>query len=277
MKFIKKLLLLSLLILSLGMITGCSNQAFDEAMKEGKVAIANNNLDAAKALFEIASETKPKNEEAKGLYDQVTKLIEATELKDSGDLEDAKSICTEISNIETEWEDIKEKAKDLSDEIDEIIAENEAIIAANEKTIAETQEYIDGIEIQINNKEYEEARKKLDELKAHIENNDLLKSKIESVNTLIDKCNEAEELARQHQIDENKKNDPLYPLTLEEARDTISEAYPDYTCLEGHTIDYDDKKEPAYVFTVKNNETQAAYAAWVYKDRLCKLQPLKQN
>lgn len=137
MKFTKKILLLLLLTLSLSTITGCTNKAFDDAINEGKRAVASNNLETAKEMFVLALEEKPKNEEAKALYNQTTKLIEATNLKED-DVEKSKTICEEVLNIETNSDIVKNKAKILLEEIN-------AIIESNNKLKSQTQEKISKI------------------------------------------------------------------------------------------------------------------------------------
>lgn len=44
--------------------------------------VASNDLETAREMFVLALEEKPKNKEAKALYNQTTKLIEATKLKE---------------------------------------------------------------------------------------------------------------------------------------------------------------------------------------------------
>ena len=273
MKFTKKILLLLLLTLSLYTITGCTNKAFDDAINEGKRAVASNNLETAKEMFVLALEEKPKNEEAKALYNQTTKLIEATNLKED-DVEKSKTICEEVLNIETNSDIVKNKAKILLEEIN-------AIIESNNKLKSQTQEKISKIESTINNSEYETAKEELNSLKEEIiKDEKVLADEIQLINDLINKCNEQLELLRQEEEAEAKKNNPVYPMTEAKALEILSNKYPEYTYLGNCEIDYETINgisEAAYVFTFINDETRTPYAGWVFRNGEYKLKPIIQD
>ena len=160
---IKKYLIIPLL--SMILMTGCGNKAFDKAMEEGKLAVASKQYEKAEGMFSLAIEEKKGDKEANALYNQIQKLIEAMKLKEEGKLEEAIALCDDIEKIESESEVIKKEANILAAETS--LVEAEALM---------------------NNGKYSDAKNKLLKLIDKIKNNDNLISQAEKANILIETC-----------------------------------------------------------------------------------------
>lgn len=78
------------------------------------------------------------------------------------------------------------------------------------------------------------------------------------------------------EVDE-RKNDPMYPMTAAKALSILKNAYPEYTLTGGGEISYEafnevkGKDEPAYLYTFTSNETGDPYVGWVFADGAYKL------
>ena len=52
-------------------LAGCSNSTYEKSMEEAKLALAAEEFDKATSYYELALEEKPKDEEAKKVYEQL--------------------------------------------------------------------------------------------------------------------------------------------------------------------------------------------------------------
>ena len=197
---IKKYLIIP--VLSMILMTGCGNKAFDKAMDEGKLAIASKEYEKAEGMFSLAIEEKKGDKEANALYNQIQKLIEAMKLKEEGKLEEAIALCDDIDKIESESEFIKKEAN----------------ILAVETSLVEA-------ETLINNGKYSDAKNKIVKLLDIIENNDNLISQIEKANILIETCDS--------KIEEEKKKQEAI-----KAKSTALNAYYNFLKSYEFTSDY---------------------------------------
>ncbi|MFD1706120.1 hypothetical protein ACFSCZ_05035 [Siminovitchia sediminis] len=85
-----------ILILTGFILAGCGNSTYDKAMEQGKLALTNEEYEEAIAFFELALEEKPKDEEAKTAYEDLSALQQIEEqAKDS------------------QWDEVIDKAEDL--------------------------------------------------------------------------------------------------------------------------------------------------------------------
>ena len=78
------------------------------------------------------------------------------------------------------------------------------------------------------------------------------------------------------EVDE-RKNNPMYPMTAAKALSILKNAYPEYTLTGGGEISYEafnevkGKDEPAYLYSFTSNETGDPYVGWVFADGAYKL------
>ena len=79
-----------ILLLSLLLLTGCSNEVYNDTMNEGKMAIANKEFNKAEAIFNLALEEKNNDNEATALLSQTEKIIDVINLKNEGNVVEAK-------------------------------------------------------------------------------------------------------------------------------------------------------------------------------------------
>ena len=270
-------------LLGILLLTGCSNKAYDDAMNEGKLAMASKDFNKADSMFSLAVEEKSSDKEAKALLSQTDKLIEATKLKDEGEIEKSKKVCEEILKIESESDVVKKAANVMLEEINKSIEENDKTKKSIESKISEAEELIDTYN-------YEDAKSKLNKISEEIENNKALKSYLNKIKELQKKCDDEieaikikeeskkqEEDKKQAKAEEEKKNNPMYPMTASKALSILQNAYPDYTLTGGGDISYEAFNEvkgidePAYLYTFTSNETGDPYVGWVFADGAYKL------
>ncbi len=196
----KKYLIIPLL--SMILMTGCGNKAFDKAMEEGKLAVASKEYEKAEGMFSLAIEEKKGDKEANALYNQIQKLIEAMRLREEGKLEEVIALCDDIEKIESESEVIKKEANIL--EVETSLLEAEVLI---------------------NNGKYSDAKNKVLKLIDTIENDDNLIGQIEKANILIETCD--------RKIEEEKKKQEAIKL-----KSTALKAYYNFLKSYEFTTDY---------------------------------------
>lgn len=189
-------------ILSMALLTGCGNKTFDKAMKEGKLAMASKEYEKAEGMFSLAIEEKKEDKEANALYDQIQKLIESMKLKEEGKIEEVVVICDDIEKIESESDIVKKEAKILKEECNKELEMNEEEQKMVEQSLIEAEELI-------NNGKYSDAKSKVSELIAIVENKSTLSSQIEKANTLIKTCDKKidEEKKKQEAINKSNKEE----------------------------------------------------------------------
>lgn len=149
--------LVAIILISMIMLTGCGNKAFDEVMEEGKLAIDSKEYEKAEGMFSLAIEEKRDNKEANALYKQIQKIIEAMQLKEDGNIEEVIGICEDIEKIESELQAIKKEAKILKEECSKELKQNEEAQKKLENSLINSGELID-------NGKYSHTKSKVSEL-----------------------------------------------------------------------------------------------------------------
>jgi len=92
------------------LLFGCSNETFDKAVEQGKLALANKEYTNAKASFEIALKEK-KDEEVQTLQKQASKMEQALIAKEKLDIDNAIKLFDQVSTMKDGLETVKNEAK----------------------------------------------------------------------------------------------------------------------------------------------------------------------
>ncbi len=192
---IKKYIIVPLL--SLALLTGCSNETFDKAMEEGKIAVASKEYDKAQNLFGLAVEENKKDEEANKLYSQTQKLVEAEKLKEEGKIEKSVNLCNEISKIDSESDVVKKQVIELRKELKGLVENTDQLEIEIKEGIAKSEELM-------SNNKYEDAKKELEKLSQEIGDNKSFDTDLEKINELIKQC---EEIMNKHKEETNTKSE----------------------------------------------------------------------
>lgn len=173
-------------ILILILLAGCSNGTYDKAMEQGKLALANGEFDKAQASFELAMDEKPKDEEAKGLYEDLTAYNEVKK-----EIEDAK------------WEDAIKKAnsllreEDLAGSIKKELEQYVKTAKSQKEQSGEVAKKLEEIKNSIGQGNYDDAQASINELKKNQELSqfsDEVSSIEESINERLQQQKAAEAL-----------------------------------------------------------------------------------
>ena len=172
---------LSVLLLCITLLTGCTNKTFDKAMEEGKLAVTNKTYEKAEGMFSLAVEENSNDKEANALHNQIQKLIEAIKLKEDGNIEETIKLCNDIEKIESESEIVKKESNILKEECNNKLEAVEKDTKLVEKELIEAE----GL---INNGKYNDAKAKLSEIINTYDGKSNLSSQIEKANNLISMC-----------------------------------------------------------------------------------------
>src|SRR5690625_3577401 len=108
------------MVLSL-LIVGCTNNKYDEEMKQGKEALELREYVEASLHFEEALEQKSTDQMAVEYLKHTKNMIKANRLLDEGELKKAKNIFSEILNVEEDFVVIKKDAEKQLDVIKDLI------------------------------------------------------------------------------------------------------------------------------------------------------------
>lgn len=92
------------------LLFGCSNETFDKAVEQGKLALANKEYTSANASFEIALKEK-KDEEVQTLQKQASKMEKALIAKEKLDIDNAIKLFDQVSTMKDGLETVKNEAK----------------------------------------------------------------------------------------------------------------------------------------------------------------------
>ncbi len=267
-----------ILLLSLLLLTGCSNEVYNDTMNEGKMAIANKEFDKAEAIFNLALEEKNNDNEATALLSQTEKIIDVINLKNEGNVVEAKKILEEILKIESKSDVVKKESNKLLEEINKTIEDIEINKKSIEDKITECENFIAS-------GKYNDAKYILDGLSEQITNDINLNLYKDKVNELQNTCNieiqnikaqeevkkQAEQQAEAEKVTKAEKNNIMYPMTQEKGRGILEENYPDYTYISDGEIIYDAfdystmTEAPAYTYIFENNIGEK-YIGFVFKD-----------
>lgn len=249
-----------IVLISILLLTGCTNSVFNKSMEDGKLAIVNSKYEKAESMFSLAAEEKENDKEASSLLLQTKKLIKATKLIEDNKLEEALNLCEEIENIESESDTVKKESSKLKEKIKEAI---ESI--NNEKNFIKDE--IAVIEALISNKDYSDAKLKLEGLSKNIGENENLKEESDVINNLINTCNEKirerEEAKKAEQLNKISENEAVLLVTNMLIRDN------QYVASRIEVDHIDGNNYVVHVYDVIQNEGEAAHTAtsgWYYVD-----------
>ncbi|MFA2809159.1 hypothetical protein [Bacillus mycoides] len=106
----RKFLMSFSILLIATLLFGCSNETFDKAVEQGKLALANKEYAKASASFEIALEEK-KDEEVQTLQKQSSKMEEALTAKEKLDIDNAIMLFNQVATMKDGLETVKNGAK----------------------------------------------------------------------------------------------------------------------------------------------------------------------
>ena len=87
---------LLVLIFMITFLVGCSNGMYDKAMEQARLQLADGEFDKALASVEIALDEKPKDEEAKAMYEN---LVAYNEVEDAMENEKWDEALTKANNL----------------------------------------------------------------------------------------------------------------------------------------------------------------------------------
>ncbi|PWN11892.1 hypothetical protein CU072_30395 [Bacillus thuringiensis] len=106
----KKFLMSFSILLIATLLFGCSNETFDKAVEQGKLALANKEYTNANASFEIALKEK-KDEEVQTLQKQASNMEKALIAKEKLDIDNAIKLFDQVSTMKDGLEMVKNDAK----------------------------------------------------------------------------------------------------------------------------------------------------------------------
>ncbi|HHK5535457.1 TPA: hypothetical protein ACQUHH_003938 [Bacillus mobilis] len=106
----KKFLMIISILLIATLLFGCSNETFDKAVEQGKLALANKEYENASASFEIALKEK-KDEEVQTLQQQASKMAVALAEKEKLDIDNAIKLFDQVATMKDGLETVKNEAK----------------------------------------------------------------------------------------------------------------------------------------------------------------------
>ncbi|EPC8409004.1 hypothetical protein ACR3AM_003282 [Bacillus thuringiensis] len=106
----KKFLMSFSILLIATLLFGCSNETFDKAVEQGKLALANKEYTNANASFEIALKEK-KDEEVQTLQKQASKMEKALIAKEKLDIDNAIKLFDQVLTMKDGLETVKNEAK----------------------------------------------------------------------------------------------------------------------------------------------------------------------
>ncbi|MED3447749.1 hypothetical protein P4483_28165 [Bacillus thuringiensis] len=106
----KKFLMSFSILLIATLLFGCSNETFDKAVEQGKLALANKEYTNANASFEIALKEK-KDEEVQTLQKQASKMEKALIAKEKLNIDNAIKLFDQVSTMKDGLETVKNEAK----------------------------------------------------------------------------------------------------------------------------------------------------------------------
>ncbi|MDN4100262.1 hypothetical protein [Bacillus cereus] len=92
------------------LLFGCSNETFDKAVEQGKLALANKEYTNANASFEIALKEK-KDEKVQTLQKQASKMEKALIAKEKLDIDNAIKLFDQVLTMKDGLETVKNEAK----------------------------------------------------------------------------------------------------------------------------------------------------------------------
>lgn len=134
-------------------LAGCSN-TYDKAMEQAKLALANGEYDKALASYELALDEKPKDKEAKASYEHVVAYKQVEEAIKNAEWDDAFTKANHLLKEE-------ELASSMKNGLEQFI-ETAEISKKQDEMVADK---VAQIKSATREKEYNEAQKRIHELK----------------------------------------------------------------------------------------------------------------
>ncbi|MPQ44217.1 hypothetical protein [Clostridium tarantellae] len=164
---LKKLALITSILITSTLIIGCTNKIEKEAMEQGKNALINSNYEEATKVFEFALKQNSENKEAEQFKNLSTLYLKANKAFKEKNYNESENLIKKMENnenckfISDDLEALKKKIKDYKNEekkikkIDELIKKNnfsEAKVISEElKNKKLSKEYSEKINNLINN------------------------------------------------------------------------------------------------------------------------------
>ncbi|MFB3166588.1 hypothetical protein P5G62_005650 [Neobacillus sp. 179-C4.2 HS] len=176
-------------------LTGCGNEVFNEAMKKGKLALADRNYVEASNSFELALEEKDDNE-AQILYEQTSIMVKAENFLKEKKFDEVINLLKKVQSMKNGSSMVKKDAK----EREQSTIQHKELLVKFEQDLAKTQGYI-------TNRSFPEAEAALATLQQETSTNELLKGESAKVATLAEnlKSEKAKVAEEQRIVEENRK------------------------------------------------------------------------
>ncbi|MED4402710.1 lysozyme inhibitor LprI family protein [Metabacillus fastidiosus] len=143
-----------ILILMILFLSGCGDNTYDKAMKQGYAALQKEEFDKAAASFQLALDEKPEDQEAGKAYEQLTLFKKVNEANDKKEWD-----------ISIEKADQLLKRTDLLPPLKQELEKYKRTAADNKEKQSKVHDQLAEIEALINKQNYAEAEKRLEQLK----------------------------------------------------------------------------------------------------------------
>ncbi|WP_379970810.1 hypothetical protein [Ectobacillus sp. sgz5001026] len=146
-------------------ITGCSNDTFNKAVEQGKLAIASKEYDKALASFQLALDEKKDDKDTKTLYEQTKEMVQAIKSQSDSKVDDAIKSFEQVEKTSGGSDTLKMQAKDA----------REALVAQKQKQDQYNNQLAKADELKGNQK-YAEAKDILNTIVTETKDKDYLKA-----------------------------------------------------------------------------------------------------
>lgn len=144
------------------LLAACGDKTAEKAIEQGKLALANKEYDKALASFSLALDEK--SDEAKVLYTQTKKWMDAMKAKDEQKWDEANKLFGEVVETKGGISSLKEDAKKMKGEL----KSNKDTLDTYNNKLSQAQELI-------NNKSLDEAKQLLSTVQQETATNEKLK------------------------------------------------------------------------------------------------------
>ena len=161
-------------------LAGCSNSTYEKSMEEAKLALAAEEFDKATSYYELALEEKPKDEEAKKVYEQ---LVSFQVIKEEAEQDNWIDVIKQSNDLLTD----SSLPSSLKQEVETYLKNAQESIN-HKKTIANK---IVEITKMINDERYEEAQNEIELLQQNKSMKTSLVAYQQDLNDLVSKLNTA--------------------------------------------------------------------------------------
>lgn len=162
------------LAMILFLITGCSNETFNKALDQGKLALASKEYDKAIASFELALEEKKDDKEAKILQTQTTKMVQAMKAQTELKVDQAIALFEEVEKTKEGSATLQKQAKE----------QREALVTNKNLQDTYTKQLANAEQLK-NNKKYTESKEILSKIVEETNSNEKFASQHQKASELI--------------------------------------------------------------------------------------------